>query len=79
MAVLKMESCMEHHIAEFVPMPSIYSSQYNPDGTPAEGSAPSFHLFYQDGDGSWITSHTPRRLAGGLSADGGHDPARGGR
>lgn len=59
MAVLKMESCMEHHIAEFVPMPSIYSSQYNPDGTPAEGSAPSFHLFYQDGDGSWITSHTP--------------------
>ena len=59
MAVLKMESCMEHHIAEFVPMPSNYSSQYDPDGTPAEGEAPGFHLFYQDGDGSFVTSHTP--------------------
>lgn len=59
MAVLKQESCMEHHIAEFVPMPALYSSQYNPDGTPAEGGASQFHLFYQDGDGSFVTSHTP--------------------
>ena len=40
-------------------MPSNYSSQYDPDGTPAEGEAPGFHLFYQDGDGSFVTSHTP--------------------
>lgn len=59
MAALKQESCMEHHIAEFVPMPALYSSQYNADGTPMEGDVPQFHLFYQDEDGSFVTSHTP--------------------
>lgn len=60
MAVLvKQGYCPEHHIVEYIPMPSIYSSQYNLDGTPVDGEAPGFHLFRQDGDGSWITSHTP--------------------
>lgn len=59
MAVVQREICHEHNGYEYVPMPSIYSSQYNPDGTPMEGDAAGFHLFYQDGDGSFVTSHTP--------------------
>lgn len=59
MAVVQREFCHEHNDSEYVPMPSIYSSQYNPDGTPMEGDAPGFHLFYQEEDGSFVTSHTP--------------------
>lgn len=65
MAVIRREFCPEHNVAEYIALPALYSSQYNPDGTPMEGDAPPFHLFYQDGDGSWITSHTP----GGSSVD----------
>lgn len=59
MAVVQREFCHEHNEPEYVPMPSIYSSQYDPDGTPAQGDALQFHLFYQDEDGSFVTSHTP--------------------
>lgn len=59
MAVVRRESCLEHQAVEFVPMPALYTSQYAPDGTPMEGDAPGFHLFYQDEDGSFVTCHTP--------------------
>jgi len=59
MAVIRRENCLEHEAYEYFPMPALYSSQYNPDGTPMKGDAPSFHLFFQNEEGSWITSHTP--------------------
>lgn len=59
MAVIRREQCPEHEVCEYFPMPALYSSQYNPDGTPMEGDAPGFHLFYQNEDGSFVTSHTP--------------------
>lgn len=65
MAVVQREFCSEHSVSEYFPLPALYSSQYNPDGTPVEGNAPKFHLFYQNKEGSWVTSHTP----GGSSAD----------
>lgn len=65
MAVIRKESCPEHEVDEYIPMPVLYSSQYNPNGTPMEGDAPKFHLFYQNEDGSFVTSHTP----GGSSAE----------
>lgn len=59
MAVIRREYCPEHEVNEYFPLPALYSSQYRSDGTPMEGDAPSFHLFYQNEDGSFVTSHTP--------------------
>lgn len=59
MAVIRREFCSEHLVEEYIPLPALYSSQYNLDGTPMEGDAPGLHLFWQDEEGSWMTSHTP--------------------
>lgn len=65
MAVVRREFCLEHNEEEYYPLPALYSSQYAPDGTPMDGDAPRFHMFYQDEDGAFVTSHTP----GGSPAD----------